>query len=251
MIRKETIEDLYVRFICHLPMTEKSERNRIMHHVQLAYWFYLDNLCTPVKKSFNFSGFSRGGNNHNLSLFQFVLSLSPYLNWKKNEIKHIIKNFWDYNAEIPRCGGILLNESKTKVLLVKSYGGTRWNFPAGKINYAEEYSDCAEREVFEETGFHGVIKDTEKMICYKKKKALYYLYLFENIPENYEFTAQTKNEISEIKWFDINSLNQIVDIPYIREKMDPLLTDPEFYPKTRSSWSMQENLWAPENYILL
>jgi len=239
MIRKETIEDLYVRFICHLPTSEKYDRNRIMHHVQLAYWFYLDNMCQPHPKA------------HNLSLFQFVLSLSPYLNWKKSEIKNVIKNFWDYNAEIPRCGGILLNQSKTKVLLVKSYGGTRWNFPAGKINYAEDYAVCAEREVFEETGFQCAVKDAEKMICYKKKKALYYLYLFENVPENYEFTPQTKNEISEIKWFDINTLNQFVDIPFIKEKIEPLLSDPEFYPKTRSSWSLSENLWAPENYILL
>lgn len=238
MIRKETIEDLYVRFVYHLPMSERCDRNRTMHHVQLAYWFYLDYICEPKKKN-------------SISLFQFVLSLSPYLNWKKHEIKATIRNFWDYNAEIPRCGGILLNHEKTKVLLVKSYGGTRWNFPAGKINYAEDYAVCAEREVFEETGYHGIVKDTEKMIVYKKKKASYYLFVFENVPENYEFTAQTKNEISEIRWFDINMLNHVIDVPYIREKIEPLLSYQEFYPQTRSSWSQPENLWAPENYILL
>lgn len=41
----------------------------------------------------------------------------------------------------------------SKVLLVKSYKGTSWGFPKGKIDKGEDKMSCAVREVLEEIGY--------------------------------------------------------------------------------------------------
>jgi mRNA-decapping enzyme subunit 2 len=48
--------------------------------------------------------------------------------------------------KIPTCGGILMNEEMTKVVLVQGFGGN-WSFPRGKINQDEQLTECAIREV--------------------------------------------------------------------------------------------------------
>ncbi len=48
-----------------------------------------------------------------------------------------------------------MNESLTRVLVVKNFAKSLWTFPAGKVNKDEPEIDCAVREVKEETGFDG------------------------------------------------------------------------------------------------
>ncbi len=87
----------------------------------------------------------------------------------------------------------------TKILLVESWGDAVWGFPRGKINQGESEVDCAIREVLEETGFdiHGMVSETDFIEVENKYKSVK-LFLVSGIPENIEFSAQTRKEIGVI-----------------------------------------------------
>ena len=207
---KSIIQDLYVRFIVFLPHEEYHNTNRLMFHIQAAHWFFIDNMAGT------------------LTLEQFVCEMIPFLRnpkWQYWNVKSIIRSFWQYNADIPRAGGVLINDQKNKVLLVRSCGGSRWGFPVGKVNYQESTKDCAQREVFEETGFHG--RASELCFSYQKNKAIHTLYLFPNTPENYGFSAQTTNEIDEIKWVEIAQLDKLVG-PTVQKNVYSLINQLQF-----------------------
>lgn len=55
---------------------------------------------------------------------------------------------------MPVNGGILLDPTMNKCLLVRGYkSGASWGFPRGKVAKDESDMACAIREVLEETGF--------------------------------------------------------------------------------------------------
>lgn len=63
------------------------------------------------------------------------------------------REFSDYKRRISTYGTILLNQQGTHVVLVQTWNGQSWTFPAGKINQGERGTQAAARETFEETGF--------------------------------------------------------------------------------------------------
>ena len=68
-------------------------------------------------------------------------------------LQEIYEAFTQYKNRIPTCGAIILSQNNAKVLLVKSWKGTSWGFPKGKIDKDEDKVSCAIREVHEEVGF--------------------------------------------------------------------------------------------------
>lgn len=116
--------------------------------------------------------------------------------YKEECIKH--KN-------ISVCGCIIMNNEKNKVLLVKGASSECWGFPKGALENNETLIDCAKRETMEETGLNVLINEETK---HTSINGIDYYYIFinkdkENI--NYKNVID-KDEISEIKWFDISEL---------------------------------------------
>jgi 8-oxo-dGTP pyrophosphatase MutT (NUDIX family) len=128
-------------------------------------------------------------------------------------------DFMSYKVRVPVCGTILLNESLTKVLLVRGYSilirwkaTAGWGFPKGKINQTENEISCAIREVFkvnqvfEETGFDVSMyikpEDYVERMIKDQRIRLFIL----SIEEQTEFETQTRKEIGDIQWHSINSL---------------------------------------------
>lgn len=136
-----------------------------------------------------------------------------------------------YKHAIPVCGAIILNETLTKVtvmfkmlaysqniqcLLVKGwYSRSSWGFPKGKIGKDEDPSDCAVREVFEETGFdissrlssnnfidaHSTTGNNSTTSQQSTR-----LFIIPGVPESTVFNPQTRKEISKIQWHPIEDL---------------------------------------------
>ncbi len=197
MVPQCILEGLYDQFL----KGKTGKSHLIMPHVQEAYWFYIDYIVP-----------SNGASYSDLSLTDFTRSISPLLHWSPCDAAATVKKFWYMDSKIPRCGGILLNQRKNKILLVRAVNGTRWTFPVGKIQAGETAVECAQREVFEETGYKGVACSAQQ-VHYRKRKAKYSLFLFYNVPENYTFCAQTRHEIGEIKWFDLPVLDEVFHHP--------------------------------------
>lgn len=55
---------------------------------------------------------------------------------------------------LPAAVGIVLNNDKTKVLLIKRCDVPVWILPGGGIEQNESAEKCVVREIYEETGFH-------------------------------------------------------------------------------------------------
>ena len=252
-------QDLFVRFVGSLSEEELQDVNRVMFHLQEAHWFYIDYIApvergdiAPIKRGdiapiqrdiapALAQGHGSPAVNHDISTpvgsdnpmagddsdhddigFKgFVYHMAPLLGWRRGQVAELVRKFWKYSSQIPRCGGLLVNRRKNKILLVRGYGAKKWSFPVGKVNFEEPFNKCAEREVFEETGFHGIA--SEDLITYKKKKAVHRLFLFYNVPEDYDFEPQTRKEIDEIKWFELEDVSRMVNIRPFQKELSEFL----------------------------
>lgn len=200
------IHNLYNQFIKPLSEKDRLNNNLIIMKLQEAHWFYIDFMIQPGT---------------NIGFKQFIYAFAPLLHWKRKSVARRLKSYWLYSASLPRGGGILLNDNRDKILLVRGFGAKRWTFPAGKIHPMEEHKTCAQREVFEETGFLG--EPSDDGIQYQKRKATYHLYIFYNVPEEYDFQPQTRKEIAEIAWFNVKDLPLIMHTKPFQTQLDKYL----------------------------
>lgn len=101
-----------------------------------------------------------------------------------------------------RAGCIVLSKDKKKILFVKTKKCNKWGPPKGRLNKGESVSECAMRELFEETGIKVDISEDKK--CYEVFQNCFFYNIL--LDEKILFEIHDKNEIGEIKWFDIDSI---------------------------------------------
>jgi hypothetical protein len=66
----------------------------------------------------------------------------------QDDIEQIMEHFKAFKKNVPVMGGILLDKTMQRVLLVKGWKNTAcWGFPRGKIHKNETDAQCAVREV--------------------------------------------------------------------------------------------------------
>ncbi len=204
-LAESVVKDLYQRYV--QPVSGENNLNVTMQHLQEAHWFYIDHLQALDRNR-----------SEKVGLTFFIHQFVPLLGWQHRDVKARIKEYWKFNAALPRAGGILLNDEKTKIVLVRGHGAKRWGFPTGKLKNDEDPAECALREVFEETGFSGV-PSSQAFTC-RKKKAIHTLFVFENVPEDYVFAPQTYKEIDEIRWVLFADLPEFLPIRLCKALVD-------------------------------
>ena len=201
---EEVLDDLAMRFVVNCPAEELESFERMLFQVELAFWFYEDQYKEIWPSAFP-----------TFNLFTFAQQLFKTCPMLKNfapQTKQIYDAFMKYKMSIPTCGAILLNSNSTKVLLIKSWNGTNWGFPKGKIDKDEEKLDCAVREVLEEVGYDiSEWVDPDLYIEHQWQEQTVRLYVVPGVPDDTVFQTRTKKEISEIAW------HKIKDIPMTRE----------------------------------
>ncbi|KAG9031991.1 mRNA-decapping enzyme subunit 2 [Tulasnella sp. JGI-2019a] len=194
------LEDLSSRFILNLPDNELASVERVCFQVEQAHWYYEDfirpeNHALPTMALRIFSA----------KLF----AACPLLQRWSHRHEEAFDDFLKYKTSVPVCGGILLNSTWDKCVLVKGYkSGSPWGFPRGKINENEPLHECAAREVLEETGYNcrDQIREDISITLLGKDHQLVSLYLVPGVPEDYPFLTRTRKEISKIEWFSLNKL---------------------------------------------
>lgn len=176
------------RFLLNIP-PEEAALDRIVFQIERAHWFYLDNFCAknPELAKYALRTFS-----------SIMFKHCPTLRRHAKSADDIFMAFTQYKAMIPVCGGILLNATLDKCLLVRAQnaGTIQWGFPRGKMDQGEREIDCAVREVWEEVGYRVEDKITENDYFERMKGGhLLRLYVIPGVPESTHFQTQTIGEI--------------------------------------------------------
>ncbi|KAM9931374.1 hypothetical protein OXX80_008974 [Metschnikowia pulcherrima] len=195
------LEDLLVRFVINVPDEDLSSIERVFFQVEEAQWFYTDFVRTlnPELPSMKMKSFAPK-----------ILNKCPLL-WKWGDPADALPRFGKYKSTIPVRGIAMMNKDLTKVVLLKGVESNTWSFPRGKISKGEADLECAIREAREETGFDARDyineKDVLERTIYGKN---FKIYLAKGVPEDFNFEPLVRNEIAEIRWFDIKGLSKLV-----------------------------------------
>jgi 8-oxo-dGTP pyrophosphatase MutT (NUDIX family) len=142
---EEAVADVASRFLTSLPPAEVSTVTRLFGHIQLAQWFYVDEVVPMA-----------GGTLPKLSSWEFceiLFRVCPMLEPYRSRSADFLAQYKAHLLTVPVYGVILLSRDCSQVLLVRGEGARSWSFPRGKVNEGESGVSCAVREVLEETGY--------------------------------------------------------------------------------------------------
>ncbi len=200
-IPHDILDELAARFI--LPMREEERRDlvRVCFMIEQAHWFYIDFYVTNHPELKLAQGTIK-------EFAQHIFNHIPFLKKHANRVEGVIDEWKEYKLAVPTYGAILLNTYLDKVLLVQGFWAkASWGFPKGKVNEDEAPHLCAAREVHEETGFDiSEYLEEDEWIEQVINDQTVRLYLIPGVPETTQFKTNTRCEIKDIRWFDINSL---------------------------------------------
>lgn len=198
-IPQDVLQDLCSRFLINIPDNEKNDMVRICFQIELAHWYYID-FCRQDDPDLPACGMK--------AFIAIIFSEFKFLNKSKESIQTIYDNWKQYKVRVPVFGAILIDETLEKCLLVQGFHSkTSWGFPKGKINKDEADLDCAIREVWEEVGYD--IKPLAKPDQFLENNIHDHqvrLYIVAGVNESYNFQPNTRGEIKDIQWFNINHL---------------------------------------------
>ena len=198
---ENVLEELAGQFIHPLPPNIKEDPVMVCFFIEEAFWNFIKNyLCDDsyVKE--------RTLNEFASQMFRHIDFLREHVDF----VDSVIEEWQYYKSRIPTFGGILLNCTLDKVILVKSAKGF-WGFPKGKINEFEEPEECAAREVMEEVGL-DIKSSINKKEFVEKHESNHSsrLYIVPGVRESTELKPSCPYEIMSIKWFDLESIPSYV-----------------------------------------
>lgn len=203
---KELIQDITTRFILTAPAEQLTAFESIMFLVEQAHWYYEDFAREQDSslRSLSLKDFA-------VVVFQNCPELRTYL----DDIEQIMEHFKAFKKNVPVMGGILLDRTLQRVLLVKGWKNTAcWGFPRGKIHKNETDAQCAVREVLEETGYDiedlVVEEDFIELTLDGKRNKLYIVAGLD--PDSAQFAPKCKGEIGGYAW------HKVADLPATRDE---------------------------------
>lgn len=201
---REALEDLEFRFLSDLTTEEIEDPPRLFFQLELAYWYYEDNLVDAYSHLPHFEHLET----FSKRFFSASRRLQPYLKW----FDAMYQSFSDYKWTIPVYGCALLNSDLTKVVLVRGYKQDTWGFPRGKVNEDEDELKCAIREAEEETGYDPTSLNPSRddfLVWNQRRKGgekRVTIFVIPGVPEDYPFAPTVKKEIDEVKWHFVSDL---------------------------------------------
>jgi mRNA-decapping enzyme subunit 2 len=196
----DVLDDLVSRFVLNCPDEEKASFDRLFFQIELAFWFYDDHYREQFPEQYptlTLKSFAE-------KLFKHCEVLKPY----EVQSAELFAKFTDYKGQVPTYGAIILDSTLSKLLLIRSWNGTTWAFPKGKINKDEAEHECAIREVDEEIGLDlRAHLDTAQFLTHSYGRGTTVkLYLVCGIDVAVHLETRTKKEIGAIEWHALSEL---------------------------------------------
>lgn len=201
---REVIEELDSRFIIGLDPKVLGDSKLIFFKVQKAFWYYKDHFEGLIK--------ARKAPSMSLEVFgQLLIEESAVLSkvYPHAQREKKYKEWQEYLKRIPRLGGICINPSLDKVLMIQPFGRNRkcLQFPRGKLHAGESHSTAAAREVWEECGIRlENLIDENLFLEACIDTTTHKLYIVYPVMEELVPSIQCNKEIEQILWFPIAQL---------------------------------------------
>ncbi|RVD92001.1 mRNA decapping enzyme 2 [Tubulinosema ratisbonensis] len=219
---EEILDDLSVRFILPLTQLEKDNPERLYFTLEESYWLFIDCYVKKYKKFY-------------LKFRDFCKALLIHNSLEYNENDYSL--FKNYKKDIPVYGAIIVSKDFSKILLVKGHKSEMYFFPKGKKSFDETGKQCAEREVNEEIGLE--VYNKLSSLCIITPRGTFFFCF--NISSELKLQTNTRNEIDEIHWAEIDRLNEneekykvvLLYIDEIKEKI-------EFYKRVRVKFDLDK-----------
>ncbi|QPG74154.1 hypothetical protein FOA43_001478 [Brettanomyces nanus] len=194
---ERVLEDLAVRFVVNCPNEDLSSIERVLFLIEEAQWFYQDfaRAMNPLLPPLNMKKFTTK-----------LLERCPLI-WKWGNPRDALLQFGKYKSLIPVRGCALFTPRMDKMLLVQGIESPSWAFPRGKISKDETDVECAVRELKEETGYDASsLIDEDEYVERTIRAKNYKIFFIRGIPEETVFKPVARNEIRDIKWWEVKSL---------------------------------------------
>ena len=182
-------------FIDSMDPVSKANGVDLCFAVERAYWYHLRTTGDFLEPDTM------------LDFLKKMLDHLQHLGYKSEDAPLLYQRWRDYKSSIPTCGAVIFDRRLTKILLVQSGSSENWGFPKGKREQGERSETCAAREVMEETGLDisGLI-NSYKYFYFEESNHFCTLYIVSGVDENAALRADCFEEISDIKWFSIETL---------------------------------------------
>lgn len=141
-----------------------------------------------------------------------------------NELDFIFRSLF---TQIDAAGGLVKN-NKNQILAI--FRNNKWDLPKGKVDNGEDIKHAATREVCEECGISDVkikesLKPTFHIYKLNDEWVLKKTYWFEmQYDKDENLKPQLEENITEVKWFDKQNFNVILQNTYssIKEVMNEI-----------------------------
>jgi 8-oxo-dGTP pyrophosphatase MutT (NUDIX family) len=116
--------------------------------------------------------------------------------------------FYKIRRKGRKAGAFIYDPKTNKVLLVQSRGHL-WGPPKGTLNYAETESNCAIREVKEETGLSILTEDFKNSTAIKSRAMYFYVEKDECDVKVQSYI--TDNDANGISWIKVDCLQECIE----------------------------------------
>ena len=193
------LQDVEVRFLMNLPESELIQIDRLFFQIEQAWWFYEDFYADANPHLPHYKKMA--------SFAKQIFDHCPLLKNFKAQYAELFADYSAYKSIIPSYGTIMLSPDMKQFVLCQVFGGKTWSFPRGKVNQGESPLACACRETQEETGFDPTphTKETDYVVWIEGSK-MTKLFIATDVPINTHFETQTRKEIADIRYFDIEDV---------------------------------------------
>ncbi|SFB61670.1 8-oxo-dGTP diphosphatase [Cohnella sp. OV330] len=122
---------------------------------------------------------------------------------------------------------IIKDPSKSKILIVNNTGNSSWSLPGGAVEVDKTLEQAAIREVKEETGLDvkvfGIVAISECKFRKSGNHAMFFIFRAEIVGG--EIAIQRPEEISEIKWVDIEKADEYM--PFYNGEFKKMINEVE------------------------
>eukprot|EP01029_Cantina_marsupialis_P007943 TRINITY_DN190_c0_g1_i2.p1 TRINITY_DN190_c0_g1~~TRINITY_DN190_c0_g1_i2.p1 ORF type:complete len:489 (-),score=132.10 TRINITY_DN190_c0_g1_i2:1790-3256(-) len=190
------LDECVVRFLLLLP-EEEYVHERLLMNIEKAHWFYMDFLQPASSRLPNLKFY----------LFCRLIFKRPAMQKFVQDNANIGTIMREYKRNIPRTGLVVLNKKQDKVLLVQSMNTKSYMLPQGKLDESETPLEAAIREGKEEIGYDcSPYLQADKTVYYEDFFSKQF-FMCVGVPENAKFETQTRGEISDIKWFKFDEID--------------------------------------------